>query len=123
MKFLVDMALSPGLARWLGNLGHDTIHASQLGLGTAADLEIMKRAEADGRVVITADLDFPQLLALLQLSGPGVILIRGGDFTEEWAKGRLAAVLSTMGTVDLATSLVVIERHRVRRRKLPFTEQ
>jgi predicted nuclease of predicted toxin-antitoxin system len=42
VKFLVDMAVSPGLASWLESLGHDATHASKLGMATAADLEIME---------------------------------------------------------------------------------
>jgi predicted nuclease of predicted toxin-antitoxin system len=120
VKFLVDMPLSPALARWLGEQRHDAVHASELGLSTAPDLEILERARAENRVVITADLDFPQLLALLELSAPGLILIRGGDFTEDWARGRLVAVLSALSERDIAESIVVIERHRVRRRRLPL---
>ena len=44
MKFLVDMPLSPALARWLGIQGHDAVHAAALGLGRAADARILAQA-------------------------------------------------------------------------------
>ena len=34
MKFLVDMPLSPSLARWLRERGHDAVHAFEVGLGS-----------------------------------------------------------------------------------------
>ena len=64
MKFLVDMALSPDLAIWLRSQGHDAAHAAELVLNRAADTEILSMALDAGRVVISADLDFPRLLAL-----------------------------------------------------------
>ncbi len=57
MKFLVDMPLSPSLARWLRERGHDAVHAFEVGLGFASDEEIVGRARREGRVVVTADLD------------------------------------------------------------------
>jgi len=34
----------------------------------------------DNRIVITADLDCPRLLAIAQAAGPSVVLFRGGDW-------------------------------------------
>lgn len=46
------------------------------GLLTASDTRIFDRAVADGHVVVTADTDFPRLLALRRSSSPSVILLR-----------------------------------------------
>jgi predicted nuclease of predicted toxin-antitoxin system len=48
-------------------------------------------AAATGRVIITADLDFPRLLAVLGSTSPGLILLRGGNYTE--AESREANAL------------------------------
>ena len=42
----------------------------------------MKLCAMQHRVVVTADLDFPRLLATVGASGPGLILLRGGDYSE-----------------------------------------
>ena len=81
MKFLVDMALSPQLAAWLGSQGHDAMHASEL------SLDRRYRSLKSCRVVVTADLDFPRLLATLYATGPGLILLRGGNYSEREAVG------------------------------------
>ena len=72
MKFLIDMPLSPELVPWLSQKGHDVIHAFQAGLAFSPDEAILEYARKEQRVVITADLDFPRLLALTKAEGPGL---------------------------------------------------
>lgn len=78
MKFLVDMPLSPRLVVWLREKGHDADHASTVGLHEAKDHSILEAARQQNRITITADLDFPQLLAISHTADPGIILFRGG---------------------------------------------
>lgn len=115
----VDMALAPHLATWLAEQGHDAVHASAVGLERAPDGEIVARARADDRIIITADLDYPRLLALARAERPGLILFRGGQFTDAQVIERLGRVIETLPVDELCTSIVVIEAHRIRRRRLP----
>lgn len=119
MKFLVDMPLAPALAEWLVERGHDAIHASVVGLSGASDAEILHGALEESRAVVTADLDYPRLLALTGSRGPGLILFRGGDYSELELLQRLERLLTTVPTSDLSTCIIVIERNRIRRRRLP----
>jgi len=120
MKFLIDMPLSPELANWLNQQGHDAVHASKAGLDRASDTEILERARYEQRVVITADLDYAQLLALAQLEGPGLILFRGGNYSGQESLDRLKRALETIPNQELPNSIVVIEKERIRRRRLPL---
>ncbi|MBN1394490.1 MAG: DUF5615 family PIN-like protein [Pirellulales bacterium] len=120
MKFLVDMPLSPALAAWLGNQGHDALHASELGLSAAADGEILERASEERRVIVTADLDFPRLLALTQLDEPGLVLFRGGNYSELETIDRLKKCLESISIDDFPRSIIVIEKERIRQRHLPL---
>ena len=72
MRFLVDMPLSPVLAQWLSDRGHDAVHAAQRGLERADDATILRLAREEGAIVLTADLDYPRLLALTGSDGPGI---------------------------------------------------
>jgi predicted nuclease of predicted toxin-antitoxin system len=49
MRFLVDNALSPEVARGLSDTGHDAIHVRDIGLAAAADSEIFDHAAAEDR--------------------------------------------------------------------------
>ncbi|HHT9126503.1 MAG TPA: DUF5615 family PIN-like protein [Candidatus Brocadiia bacterium] len=120
MKFLVDMSLSPALADWLVQQGHDAIHALQAGLERTSDEVILGRARDEKRVIITADLDYPRLLALAQAEGPGLILFRGGNYGEQEAIERLTRVLETIPNEEFPNSIVVVEKGRIRRRRLPL---
>jgi predicted nuclease of predicted toxin-antitoxin system len=80
----------------------------------------LELARRDARVVITADLDYPRLLALTQSAGPGVVLFQGGDYSEQEARQRLQALFNAVPPEDLPNSLVVIEKARIRRRHLPI---
>ena len=114
------MPLAPGLATWLVEQGHDAVHARQLGLDRAPDTEILERARIDNRVIVTADLDYPRLLACARAEGPGLILFRGGEYNESETVERLSAALQSIPEEDLTHSIVVIERKRMRRRRLPI---
>ncbi|MBI2918089.1 MAG: DUF5615 family PIN-like protein [Chloroflexi bacterium] len=120
MRFLVDMPLSPGLAAWLAQQGHNAIHALEIGLGRAPDEVVLERARNEQRVVITADLDYPRLLAMAQSEGPGLILLRGGNYSDQEAVERLTRVLEAVANEELPNSIVVVDRERIRRRRLPI---
>jgi hypothetical protein len=70
VKLLIDESLQQDLARTLTEAGHDAVHVTDLGLGDASDDEIMVRAGADRRIIVTADTDFGTLLALTGASVP-----------------------------------------------------
>lgn len=72
------------------------------------------------RVVVTADLDYPRLLALTRAEGPGLILFRGGNYSEQEAVDRLRQALETISNEELPNSIVIIEKGRIRRRWLPL---
>jgi predicted nuclease of predicted toxin-antitoxin system len=122
VKFLIDMPLSPELAAWLRSQQHDARHATELGLARAPDVEIMSTAEREGRTIVTADLDYPRLLALGRSSGPSVILFRDGVWTDTEVIERMEELLSALTAGEIERSIIVVERHRIRRRRLPIDQ-
>ena len=120
MRFLLDMPISPGLAVWLREQGHDVVHAAEIGLARATDMALLKQAQNESRVVITADLDLGRLLALAAAEGPGVILIRGGSYAEAQLRELIGQVLEVVRQQDLETSMTVVDKRRLRRTQLPL---
>ena len=120
MKFLLDMPVPQATAAWLLSAGHDARHARDIGLARAADEDILERAQREGRVVLTMDLDFPRLLAALSVDGPGVILIRLRDARPEALHRRLQVLLETVAESDLARSIAVLEETAIRLHRLPL---
>ena len=114
------MPLTPEAVPHLQRLGHEAVHAASVGLATVSDREIMDAARRDGRVVVTADLDYPRLLALESAEGPGVILFRGGSYSDREMLGLLDRLLAAVAGVELETSVTVVDRRRIRRRRLPL---
>lgn len=122
MKALLDMPVSASLLSVLETHGHEGVHAQQLGLDRAPDEDLLELAQREHRVVITADLDFPRMLALSAAEGPGLILFRGGTYTDEEMRGLLERVLEAVEPEMLESSICVVDKQRVRITRLPLSE-
>ena len=61
MRFLVDRCAGRRLAEWLRNQGHDVVEARELG-ADPGDRALLERAAADGRILVTIDTDFGELI-------------------------------------------------------------
>jgi predicted nuclease of predicted toxin-antitoxin system len=80
MRFLIDANLSPRVAASLSSAGFESVHVRDVGLLTAADKAILDYAAANGLVIVSADTDFGELLALSRGSvRPSAVLPRSAD--------------------------------------------
>jgi predicted nuclease of predicted toxin-antitoxin system len=83
MRFIVDMNLTIRWAEYLKSAGHEAVHWSDVGHVQASDREICAYAREHNYIVLTNDLDFPQILANTRDSGPSVVLLRGEPLVPE----------------------------------------
>ena len=120
MKLLFDESCPKSAAERLRELGHDAVHTSEINLSGAPDPDVIARALADKRVLITLDADFHSLLALSGASAPTTIRIRaerlkGADCAELVARVTAACAAD----IDLGAAISV-DLQRVRVRLLPL---
>lgn len=120
MRFLADAGISPRTVEFLEQLGHEALHVRTLGLQRAPDHDIVDRARADSRVVLTFDLDFGEILALGVLDKPSVILFRLADERAESVNRRLSTVLSERRAEIESGALILVEDTQYRVRRLPI---
>jgi predicted nuclease of predicted toxin-antitoxin system len=83
MRLLIDMNLTPRWVLFFASAGHEAVHWSSVGAKTATDGEICGYARQHGFLILTNDLDFPQILAHTRQEAPSVVLLRGEPLVPE----------------------------------------
>lgn len=76
MKFLVDESSDARLAAHLKLLGHDATTVAQDYSPSIEDADVLAIAQGQGRILITNDRDFGELVFRLGQPHAGVILLR-----------------------------------------------
>ncbi len=123
MRFLVDESLSWRVAVGLAGAGHDAVHVGDLKLLGADDLTVMEAAASTDRVLVSADTDFGELLAIGSHPGPSVIILRRVPHRPEVQTELLLANLDGVEQSLAAGAVVVVSAERVRFRLLPISRE
>ena len=76
MKLLLDENLSPRQVAIPRVLGYDAISATEAGLGGQPDDRIRSSAIESGRILVTLDADFANILRFPPAGTPGVIRLK-----------------------------------------------
>jgi len=91
MKFLLDMPLSPKTTIFLRDLGYEAIQVNELGMAKSKDKEIFDYASERDMVILSADLDFGNILAYTQSDKPSVVIFRLNDPSPEHVNSLLSS--------------------------------
>jgi len=120
MKLLLDQGLPRTAATLLSQEGLDTLHVGDIEISEAEDADIIRRASAESRVVVTLDADFHTLLALDAATSPSVIRIRIERLRAQAVTKLLLAVVAECQRELEQGAAVTVEPSRIRVRLLPL---
>src|ERR1700748_3390260 len=101
------MGISYQVAKWLNSIGHDAIHLSSEGQHTLEDYLIVEKAANEGRIILTADMDFGQILAFTKSDVVSIIQFRLFDLSPGNIISKLNIVFNKFST-DMDADPVII---------------
>lgn len=119
MKFLLDMGLAQSSAHHLRTHGHDAVHLRDQGLQRLPDHGIVHKAIAEGRVILTHDLDFGRIVALSHNRVPSAITFRLADMRAANINRHLDNILTQFAGKLEQGALISVTDQAIRVRGLP----
>jgi len=86
--WLADECVSASLVRELRSAGHDVLYIAEFA-ASLSDVEVMALASREGRLLLTADKDFGELVFRRSQVVPGLTLLRIDPANGELVRARL----------------------------------
>lgn len=120
MKILADQHISPRTVEFLKSLGHDAVRVSELLPRNAPDSAVLTLALAEGRAVLSQDLDFTGLIATSGNDAPSLIVLRLGSPNVEHVNEVLKKILPMVDEAVRDGAIVSVDDRRFRIRRLPI---
>ena len=115
MKLKLDENLGARGRELLAAAGHDVCTVPEQDLCSATDEEVASRCRADGRGIVTLDLDFANPFRFAPAEHHGIAVLRApGRMSEEVLHRLLATLIGALKTQPFAGSLWIVEEGRVR---------
>ena len=117
MRFLADESCDYAVIRALRRAGHDVVAIAEA-YAQAPDIEVAALAVSDGRVLLTEDKDFGQLVFAYGESSLGVVLLRYPAKVRSAIGDDVVGLAAKHGD-RLAGSFVVVTPAQIRFRPMP----
>lgn len=114
------MGVSLTTVEGLRAAGHDAVHLRDECLIQLPDSAITAKAVAEGRIVLTFDLDFGDILAAAGSEAPSVVIFRLRNQTPGAVNPRLFRVIGDCAEELALGAIVIVEDHGFRLRRLPI---
>lgn len=121
MKLKLDENLSRHLKPRLVDLGYDVATTADEQLLSQPDTVVAAAARAEGRVLLTLDIEFADLRKYRPGTHPGIILFRPSSVGPLIVNRLVEDFVRTTNLKALSGCVVVVESTRVRIRR-PFTD-
>ena len=94
MKLFLDENLSPQHSSELRTEGHDAVSVLEVGLSGASDEQVLRFAVENGRVLVTLDADFANVMRFPPEQTLGVVRLKDHPATEERIRQALRPSLA-----------------------------
>jgi predicted nuclease of predicted toxin-antitoxin system len=117
MKFLIDVNASRTLGDWLKEIGHDVIYVTDSD-PQMSDEKILDWAVVSGRIIVTTDNDFEQMIWQQRKSHCGILRLE--NLPREQRKTLLIDAIKLHGEDLLHGKIVIAMKNKFRIRKLLF---
>lgn len=104
---LTDENLDPEVVQWLIGSGFDVLDVYQAGLRGSTDVELLRRAVSENRVIVTHDVDFGTLAIHQGEPVIGIVFLRPGHIDPKFTVGMLNSLLDLNPELPLPFILVV----------------
>ena len=117
MKFLVDRCAGQRLTAWLRAQGQDVLASWDWG-PDPGDQALLERAAAEGRVLVTIDTDFGELVYVQAVPHAG--MVRLPDVPAEERIALMAQVLERHHEALEVRAIITVRRGRIRISRPPI---
>jgi predicted nuclease of predicted toxin-antitoxin system len=117
VRFLADESCDFSIVRALRGAGHDVVAVAELS-GGVPDREVIELARTDGRVLLTEDKDFGQLVFAALAGSTGVILVRYPAAVRDGLPTSVVKLAERLGA-SLESAFVTMTPGRIRLSRLP----
>ena len=114
MKLFLDENLSPQHASELRTEGYDAIAVLEVGLSGATDEQVLRFAVENGRVLVTLDADFANVIRFPPELTLGVVRLKVHPATEEAIRQAIRRGLLFLHNIDIAGRLAVVDDEKIR---------
>lgn len=119
MHIKLDENVDARAARLLAEAGHNAVTVSDQGMRGTADDELFQHCTAEGRLLVTLDKDFSNVLRYPPDRSSGVAVLRGPDDLIPTVMLLLRTLVKGLARDDPQGKLWIVEPGRVRIHETP----
>jgi predicted nuclease of predicted toxin-antitoxin system len=114
VKLFLDENLSPQHATELRTEGHDAVAVLEVGLSGAPDEQVLRFAVENGRVLVTLDADFANVMRFPPGQTLGVVRLKVHPATEDGIRQAIRRALLHLRNIDMVGRLAVVDEDKIR---------
>lgn len=115
MKIKLDENLGPSIARIFQDSGHDACLVRDQGLSGKEDSVLIEVCRAEGRCLVTLDLDFAQILTFPPQRYLGIAILRLPEpMSRQDLDEAARTLLEALGSREITRKLWIVSKRRIR---------